>query len=236
MWPKQTSWSAVAEQVPPGRAGRLWLLDRLASARRSTELLDRKRNLLRRELRRLATARDGAQQRWVTSCAEAERWGLRATVLGGVSSLALSSAIVAGRANVEVPWRNTMGVRHPDEPRCSLVPLSPAEAAAGNAAMAPASAAYRRALEAAVAYAAADTAWRLLNEDLRVTNRRLRAIERHRIPALDDALHRLELQLDEIEREEQVVTRWAQRRHQGQLNGPAGAAGDRVSGRANDGA
>jgi hypothetical protein len=36
----------------------------------------------------------------------------------------------------------------------------------------------------------------------------------------------LELRLDESEREERVVARWAQRRHQGQLDGPAGTTGD----------
>jgi V/A-type H+-transporting ATPase subunit D len=211
----------MPDQVPPGRAGRLWLLGRLASARRSVELLDRKRQLLRRELSRLATMRDEARQSWVISCVEAERWGLRATVLGGASGVALSAAAVAGRANVEVAWRNTMGVRHPDQPRCALASLSPAEAAAANAAVAPAAASYRRALEAAVSYAAVDTSWRLLDAELHSTARRLRAIERHRLPALSDALRRLDLRLDELEQEERVVTRWAQRRRQGQFGGPA---------------
>ena len=215
------SGTAVAEHVPPGRAGRLWLLGRLTAARRSVELLDRKRQLLRRELSRLATLHDETRQRWVISCAEAERWGLRATVLGGASDVALSAAAVAGRANVEVAWRNTMGVQHPDQPRCALPSLSPIEAAAANAAVAPASASYRRALEAAVAFAAADASWRLLDAELHATDRRLRAIERHRLPALGDALHRLELRLDELEQEERVVTRWAQRRRRGQLAGPA---------------
>jgi V/A-type H+-transporting ATPase subunit D len=213
--------TAMAEHVPPGRAGRLWLLGRLASARRSVELLDRKRQLLRRELVRLATLRDETSQRWVIACAEAERWGLRATVLGGAFGMALSAAPVAGRANVEVAWRNTMGVRHPDEPFCALASLSPAEAASGNAAVAPAAAAYRRALEAAVSHAAADTSWRLLDDELHTTARRLRAIERLRLPALSDALRRLELRLDELEQEERVVTRWARRRRQGQFAGPA---------------
>jgi len=43
----------MPERVPPGRAGRLWLLGRVASARRSVELLDRKRKLLQREDARL---------------------------------------------------------------------------------------------------------------------------------------------------------------------------------------
>ncbi len=211
---------AVPEQVPPGRAGRLWLRGRLASARRSMELLDRKRQLLRRERNRLAELREETHRRWVISCSEAETWGLRASILGGVADVALSSAAVAGRARVDVTWRNTMGVRHPDDPRCSLPALAPADAAAANAAVTPAAASYRRAVEAGVAYAVADTSFKVLDLELRDTERRHRAIERRRVPLLEDGLRRLELHLDELEREERVVTRWAQRRRQGELDKP----------------
>jgi len=184
------------------------------------ELLDRKRQLLRFERNRLAELREETHRRWVISCAEAETWGLRASILGGMADVALSGAVVAGRARVEVTWRNTMGVRHPDDPRCALPTLAPVDAAAANSAVAPAAASYRRALEAGVAYAVADTSFALLDVELRATERRLRAIERRRMPLLKEALRRLELHLDELEREERVVTRWAQRRRQGELGRP----------------
>jgi V/A-type H+-transporting ATPase subunit D len=187
------------------------------------ELLDRKRQLLLHELGQLAVARDETRQRWVISCTEAERWGMRAAALGGASDVALAAGAVGGRAEVDAPWRNTMGVWHPDEPRCTLAVLSPAGAAAANAAVGPAAASYRKALEAAVAHAAMDTSWRLLNVELRATERRLRAIERRRLPALEDTLHRLDLRLDELEREERVVTRWARGHRQEQIFGPASA-------------
>jgi vacuolar-type H+-ATPase subunit D/Vma8 len=53
---------------------------------------------------------------------------------------------------------------------------------------------------------------RVVNVELRATERRQRAIERHRLPALEEALARLELRLDELERDERVVARWAQQR------------------------
>jgi V/A-type H+/Na+-transporting ATPase subunit D len=211
----------MPEQVPPGRAGRLWLRGRLASALRSAELLDRKRQLLRREQSRLAELREQTHESWVMSCSEAETWGLRAALLGGSADVALSGAGVGGRASVEVTWRNTMGVRHPDDPHCVLPVLEPADSAAANAAVAPAAAAYRRALQAGVEYAVADTSFRVLDEELHATERRLRAIERRRVPMLEESLRRLELRLDELEREERIVTRWAQRRLQGKLGGPA---------------
>lgn len=217
----------VADLVPPGRAGRLWLHGRLAAARRSVELLDRKRQLLRHEQRRVADLREETRRGWAISCMEAETWGLRAALLGGSSDVARSAITVTGRASVEVAWRNTMGVRHPDDPRCILPTLGPVESAAANGAVVPAAASYRRALEAAVAYAVADTSLALLDLELRATERRLRAIERRRLPLLEEALWRLELRLDELEREERVVTRWAQMRRQGKLGGPAaGAEGD----------
>jgi V/A-type H+-transporting ATPase subunit D len=202
----------MAERVPPGRAGRLWLLGRLASARRSVDLLDRKRKLLQREDARLAGLCDETRRGWEIACVDGEKWGLRATVLGGASDVAVAAAAVAGRASVDLTWRNTMGVSHPDVSLSEPAVLPSAQAAAANAAVGPAAAAYRRALEAAVAHAAADMSRRVVNVELRATERRQRAIERHRLPALEEALARLELRLDELERDERVVARWAQQR------------------------
>jgi len=200
----------MAERVPPGRAGRLWLLGRIAAARRSVDLLDRKRELLQREDARLAALSGDTRRRWEIACVESEAWGRRATVLSGVSDVAGAAAAVAGRARVDLTWRNTMGVPHPDVVRSAPAILPSGEAAAANAAVAPAAAAYRRALVAAAAHAAADMSHRLVSGELRATERRQRAIERHRLPALEDDLSRLELRLDEMERDERVVSRWAQ--------------------------
>jgi len=202
----------MPDRVPPGRAGRLWLRGRIAAARRSAELLDRKRKLLQIEHARLAQASEATRTRWEAACVDGDRWGLRARVLGGASDVALAAAVVAGRADVALEWRNTMGVRHPEVARTEPAVLPPPDAAAANAAVAPAAAAYRRALEAAVDHAAANMSLRVVEAELRATERRQRAIERHRLPTLVEALRRLELYLDELEREERVVTRWAQRR------------------------
>jgi V/A-type H+/Na+-transporting ATPase subunit D len=202
----------VLNGQPPGRAGRIWLRARLESARRGVDLLDRKRQLLRRELERLALHRDEALSNWTNAAAAADLWGVRATALGGVSDLAPAIASVAGRSQVEVPYLNTMSVIHPGEPRATLAELPRVEAAAANAAVAPAASAYRRALQAAAAAAAADTAFRVLDTERQATERHLRAIERRRIPSLEAAIRDLELRLEEMEREERVVTRWAKQR------------------------
>jgi V/A-type H+/Na+-transporting ATPase subunit D len=204
---------AMAERVPPGRAGRLWLLGRLAFARRSLELLDRKHQLLLRELAGLARRREEAEDRWRHAAAEADRWAIRAAVLGGDADVALAAASVAGLAQVEVPWHNTMGVLHPGDPRCALPELPASEAVAGNGALAPAAAAQRAAIDAGATYAALDRSHRLLHAELRATARRRRGVERRRIPSLASSLHLLELRLEELEREERVVGRWVRQRY-----------------------
>ena len=137
---------------------------------------------------------------------------MRAGVLGGSFEMALVGGAVAGRARVTIVRRNTMGVLHPDDAVCEMPELSPSEAAAANAAIGPAAEAHRHALQAAVALAVVRDALRLVEAELEATQRRLRGIERHRVPALEGALHALSLRLDELEREERVVSRWAERR------------------------
>lgn len=196
-------------RVPPGRAGRLWLRNRSDFARRSLELLDRKQLLLRQELERARAGRDTAREAWTDACLDARQWGLRAELIGGASDVAMAGSGLAGHAQVDVRWRNTMGVTHPDDARLNPAVLAPMQAAATNSALGVAAAAYREALRAAVAFAVIERACDALERELSATQRRRRSIERHRLPALQDALERLELRLDELEREERVVNRWA---------------------------
>jgi V/A-type H+-transporting ATPase subunit D len=189
----------MPEQLPAGRAGRLWLLDRIDAAQRGRDLLDRKRQLLRRQFDQLALLAAERRHTLIAACVDAETWALRAAMLGGSAETALVAGAVSGQATVSVSWRNTMGARHPEEAHCELPELAPAELAAGNAALRPAAEAYR----------VAETARQKIGAELQATQRRLRGIERHRVPALQDALRTLELQLEELEREERVVTRWA---------------------------
>jgi V/A-type H+-transporting ATPase subunit D len=90
--------------------------------------------------------------------------------------------------------------------------VTPAAAAASNAAIAPAATAHGRALRAAAEHAVASAALREVEIELASTQRRLRAIEHHRLPALQSQLHDLILRLDELEREERLIARWAMRR------------------------
>lgn len=204
----------MPEHVPAGRAGRLWLIERLDAARRGIDLLDRKHQLLRREYDQLRLLVGERRRALTVADAAAQRWGLRAAMLGGAGEIALVAGAVADRARVSVSWQNTMGVIHPERASCTFPEPAAAELAATNSAVGPAAAAYRHALQLAAELAVAETARDRVEAELHATQRRLRAIRRHRAPALADALQRLELQLDELEREDRVATRWAQQRRE----------------------
>ncbi len=205
----------MAERIPPGRAGRLWLVSHLAAAHRGRDLLDRKHQLLRREQDRLAAVAGRLRTVWLDASANAQLWSLRAGVVGGTATTGLFAQATAGRATVTIDWANTMGVRHADTATYDFPSLAPEVAVAGNAALLPAAAAHRAALAAAVDAAVVATALRRIEAERQATQRRLRGIEHHRIPRLDSALRSLQLQLDETEREEQVITRMARERQQG---------------------
>jgi V/A-type H+-transporting ATPase subunit D len=198
----------VALRLPPGRAGRLWLLHRIDAGRRGDEVLNQKRQALVREELRLRAELVDAEEDWRRSAAEARRWLERAALLGGERGLDAARFHAVGPAEIDVAWRSTLGVRHPVEARVASVggrgPLL-----AGTAALVPAAEAHRRALEAGARYAVASASHRRVAAELALTARRLRTIERRWLPEHEDALRELEIRLDEDEREESARIRWA---------------------------
>ena len=196
----------VALRLPPGRAGRLWLLHRIDSGTRGDEVLDQKRQALLREELRLRGEVERAEDEWRHRAAEAAAWLRRAAVLGGERALELACFYAGGGAEVELVWRNTLGVVHPAEARVSQWEGRPPFV--GSPALAPATTAHRRALEAAARFAVARASHESVAAELALTARRLRTIERRWLPEHRDALQALELRLDEEEREESTRIRW----------------------------
>ncbi|HEX6872248.1 MAG TPA: V-type ATP synthase subunit D [Micromonosporaceae bacterium] len=198
---------ADLRRVPPGRAGRLWLIDRLHSGRLAIDLLDRKVRILRTEQERFALLAARTREHWQQAWREADQWGLRAAVIAGVREVRLTAPPTL--AQVDVAWASVMGVRYPAEAACRL-----AEGAGGaarppaSAALVESAAAYRRALAAGVACAAAEAACRVVDAEIAATRRRLRAIEDRWVPRLEAALSALNRQLDETERADIFRLRW----------------------------
>jgi vacuolar-type H+-ATPase subunit D/Vma8 len=180
------------------RADRLRLLDRIALARRAGELLRSKEEALERESERLEGHLTRARAEWERLARDAAGHLVRARVLGGGGEVAALGE-VAPTATVTPHWQASMGIVYPGEVTC--VP-GPMPALTSTAALRPAAAAYREALVAAATVAAADEAGRRLDAELAQTRRRRRAVEERLLPDLLDRRHRLDLRLDELDREE----------------------------------
>jgi len=191
--------------VPPGRAGRLWLVQRLAVADRTAGLLDRKLQVLTAELDRLRVTAERTGQEWDAACREAQRALLRAVLLGGERAVRLADG--TADAQVTVSYAVTMGARHPAAARYSIGEPSGWD----GAAVAAASQAHRAALEAAARHAAASAAVAVIEAETTTTRNRLRAVRDRWIPGLSQALMEVELALDEMERDDAARLRIARR-------------------------
>jgi len=180
--------------VPPGRAGRLWLEQRLQVARRGADLLDRKLRILQSELAERQDAAELTRQEWEQCCADAERLLLRAALLDGQRAIRLAAD--PGTADVRVSYTVTMGVRHPSS-ATRAIPEPPMWT---GFALAEARNAHRAALGAAVAHAVASAALRVIEAETAVTRYRLRAVRDRWVPHLEQARAELIFALDELER------------------------------------
>ena len=197
--------STLRLAVPPGRAGRLWLVQRLAVARRAADLLDRKLRVLTAELDRARATAGRTSQEWDTACREAQQALLRAVLLGGERVIRLAGG--GADAQVTISYTVTMGARHPAGARYT---------AAGpegwdGAAVAAARQAHRAALAAAVRHAAAAAALAVIEAETNATRRRLRAVRDRWIPGLSQALAHVEFALEETERDDAARLRIVRR-------------------------
>ena len=109
---------------------------------------------------------------------------------------------------MHLTWRRSLGVAYPSDAEVRIPPTPDLIAPGGSSALPIAASAYGRAVEAGAHFAAARSALDRVEAELASTTRRLRALERRWIPAHEQALAALALELDEIEREDAVRARW----------------------------
>jgi len=112
----------MALRIPPGRAGRTWLVQRLEIARRGSELLDRKRQALLREQAHIRAEVTAAERAWREAAGHAARWGARAALLDGAGRLELLARHVEGPATLTLSWTNLMGARIPSVQLLAIPP------------------------------------------------------------------------------------------------------------------
>jgi V/A-type H+-transporting ATPase subunit D len=187
-----------------GRAGRLALTARLATARRAVELLDRKQRALAVECERLELVVVRAAETFEQESRAAASWLRRSTALDGQH--ALRASIPSATADVTIGYDVTMGVRHPTR---ADIGYAPRPEPAGSSALAYAVRAHRTALLAGVRLAAAQRAVALVAAELALTRQQQRALEQRWIPRLERRLAEVVQRLDETEREENLRLRWA---------------------------
>jgi V/A-type H+-transporting ATPase subunit D len=197
----------MTSTTPANRAVRLQLRSRLALATHAAELLHNKEEALQRESTRLRAHAARTEAAWRERLADARIWLLRARALGASSELARlhdQSCL----ATVDIAWQSSMGVTYPGTVRCEPTPTPKLTT---TSALAPTSTTFRAALDAAAQHAAASTALQRVERELASTRRRRRALEQRLQPRLQAQLHRLDLTLDERDRETAVSTRLATR-------------------------
>jgi V/A-type H+/Na+-transporting ATPase subunit D len=194
-----------AVAVPPGRAGRLRLERRLQVARRGADLLDRKLRILQRELPGLRDDAAHAARDWERCAADADRWLLRAALLGGQRAIQLARA--GTPAAVDIRYAVTVGVRHPAAITCTF----PGPGSWTGATLAATTRAHQASLEAAARSAVASAALRIMEAETAATRQRLRAVRDRWIPLLERARDELALAIDEQERADGARLRLAAR-------------------------
>jgi V/A-type H+-transporting ATPase subunit D len=176
-------------------------------ARRGAELLDSKQRALAAEQRRLAPLAAAAQREWEDAARAAERSLARAAVMGGERQVEIARRTGAPGADLTVRWQTVLGVTVPVDAELGAFPDLPPTGA--SAALLAAAEAHRAALGAGVRAAALAGALARVEDDLRSTALRRNAVEHRWIPAHEAALRRLELTLEELEREDGTRVRWA---------------------------
>ncbi|HTP18538.1 MAG TPA: V-type ATP synthase subunit D [Solirubrobacteraceae bacterium] len=200
-------------RIPPGRAGRTWLLRRLDVAHRGAELLDRKRQVLLAEQSRVRAQADQARGDWLRAASQLEIWTERAGLVDGELRLELLARHAQARASLELSWTNLMGAQLPRAEAIEIPQPPPLSALGASSAAVLLARAGAEAARAAARYAIAQRADAELSAELGRAARRLRALRDRWIPQHEQALAALDLTLDEAQREQAIRIRWLTERN-----------------------
>lgn len=192
-------------RVPPGRAGVMWLRDRLAVAQRGRDQLDRKLRVLVGEQGRRRERVRNLEAEWVRRCEDARTWLLRTALLDGED--AARRARPRGGATVRLQWATALGLQYPAAGTL-LAPEADPVSRPGPALRAAADA-YQAALAAAVELGVAAEAARRFDAEADLVRRRLRALDRRWLPRLQQALDATLLGLEQAEQEDATRIRRA---------------------------
>ncbi len=188
--------------IPPTRSNLLHLKQELQFARQGYEILDRKREALSTELIHLAHDAETLQQQVWKQLAIAYQALDRAKMTMGQEHVEWASLAVNKTVEVELRVRGVMGVPIPMVDASGTPPKMPYSLGDTTAALDEASASFREVLGRIPELAELETSvWRLANE-LRKTQRRVKALQHIFIPNYEETIDFIVNLLEEHEREE----------------------------------
>ena len=199
--------TATIRGLPPGRAGRMWLVRSLDVAQRGADLLEHKLRILITEEHDFSLRAERARREWEAAVAELDRWTMRAALISGERGFRLAGD--GTDARVDITWRTTMGVNYPSTVACSIDDSGHPTFAPDNSALVGVEEAAHAAVRAGAEYAVATTALQSVRAEVQSTRRKLRAIRERWVPRLEAAKAALVFALDDQEHEEHVRLRWA---------------------------
>lgn len=193
------------ERVPPTRMGLLNTRARRGIAVKGTGLLRSKREALVGEFFRLMHGLIAGRERLEESLRKASKDLTLARALEGEETLVSLALAGAREIPVEIERQKVWGIPTPEVTGPRLLRSRDARGASPhgfNLGAAEAARAHEEALEILLAICSREIRLRRLGEEIQKTSRRINALEQFLIPRLDREMSRIELALEERERED----------------------------------
>ncbi len=193
------------ERVPPTRMGLLHTRGRRRTARKGVGLLRSKREALASDFFKLVHGLLAGREQLETSLRKAAKALTLARALEGDEVLASLAVAGAREIPVEIERRKIWGIPTPEVSGPPLLRAPDARGASPQGTSlgaAEAARAHEEALEILLNICSREIRVRRLGEEIRKTSRRINALEQFLIPRLDGEVSRIELALEERERED----------------------------------
>lgn len=192
------------ERVPSTRMGLLVTRGRRQVALKGAELLRSKREALASEFVRLTRGVIAGREQLATRLREATRALTLARALQGDETLASLALAAAREIPLAIERRKVWGIPSPEVKGPQLVRASDARGASPvgwGLAAAEAARRHEEALETLIAISSQEMRLKRLGEEIRKASRKINALEQVLIPGLDQDIARIEVALEERERE-----------------------------------
>lgn len=189
---------------PPTRMNLQLYKGKLKAAKQGYELLKKKADALKARFRDIAKKIAATKAHMSTACSSAFFSLTQAEYAAGEIKSKVLEGGMAATVRVEGKQDNIAGVKIPVFKQLDLPSAESAHVglAAGGRAIANCRDKYRNLLDLMIKLASLQTAFLTIDEALKVTNRRVNALENVTVPTIEGTLAYIDKELDELERED----------------------------------